>query len=85
MKQGLRDVYISPPPPIEQIQKPLSEQLATKDAQISALTQMLLEKNPAAGPGAQQAVNTFNIWIQLCRVTADDSPSDPPAGGEIIF
>jgi tetratricopeptide (TPR) repeat protein/pimeloyl-ACP methyl ester carboxylesterase len=43
---------------IEQIQKPLSEQLATKDAQISALTQMLLEKNPAAGPGAQQAVGT---------------------------
>ena len=34
---------------IEQIQKPLVEQIA-------ALTKMLLEKNPAAGPGAQQAV-----------------------------
>jgi tetratricopeptide (TPR) repeat protein len=48
---------------IEQIQKPQGEQLAVKDAQIAALnaqnaalTQMLLEKNPAAGPGAQQAV-----------------------------
>ena len=48
---------------IEQIQKPQAEQLAVKDAQIAALnaqnaalTQMLLEKNPAAGPGAQQAV-----------------------------
>jgi tetratricopeptide (TPR) repeat protein len=35
----------------------LVEQLATKDAQIAALTNMLLEKNPsAAGPGAQQPV-----------------------------
>ncbi|MGB6176925.1 MAG: tetratricopeptide repeat protein [Methylocella sp.] len=34
---------------IEQIQKPLVEQIA-------ALTKMLLEKNPAAGSGAQQAV-----------------------------
>jgi tetratricopeptide (TPR) repeat protein len=51
--QGL----IAPPPTIEQIQKPLVEQLATKDVQIAALTKMLLEKNPsAAGPGAQQVV-----------------------------
>jgi hypothetical protein len=41
---------------IEQIQKPLAEQLGQKDAQIAALTKMLLEKNPAAGPGARQAV-----------------------------
>ena len=40
----------------EQIQKPLTDQLGQKDAQIAALTKMLLEKNPAAGPGAQQAV-----------------------------
>jgi len=47
----------------EQIQKPLAEQLGKKDAQIAALnnqnaalTKLLLEKNPAAGPGAQQAV-----------------------------
>src|SRR3981081_2677516 len=32
---------------IEQIQKPLTEQLATKDAQLAALTKILLEKNPA--------------------------------------
>jgi len=37
---------------IEQIQKPLAEQLAAQNA----LIKMLLEKNPAAGPGAQQAV-----------------------------
>jgi tetratricopeptide (TPR) repeat protein len=48
---------IAPPPPIEQIQKPLVDQLARKDEQIAALTKILLEKNPsAAGPGAQQAV-----------------------------
>src|SRR5208283_4190900 len=48
---------------VEQIQKPWAEQLAAKDAQFAALhseyvalTKMLLEKNPAAGPGAQQAV-----------------------------
>ena len=41
---------------IEQIQKPLTEQLSTKDAQIAALTKLLIERNPAAGPGAQQAV-----------------------------
>src|SRR3984893_10121258 len=41
---------------IEQIQKPLTEQLGQKDAQIAALTKLLLEKNPADGPGAQQAV-----------------------------
>jgi tetratricopeptide (TPR) repeat protein len=41
---------------IEQIQKPLAEQLGQKDAQIGALTKLLLEKYPAAGPGAQQAV-----------------------------
>ncbi len=42
---------------IEQIQKPLTEQMGQKDAQIAALTEMLLEKSPvAAGPGAQQAV-----------------------------
>jgi tetratricopeptide (TPR) repeat protein len=48
---------------IEQIQKPLTEQLATKDAQIAALTQMLLEKNPAAGPGAQRAVGAAVMSI----------------------
>jgi tetratricopeptide (TPR) repeat protein len=37
---------------IEQIQKPLAEQLAAQNA----LIKMLLEKNPAAGPGAQQVV-----------------------------
>src|SRR3984893_11835730 len=37
---------------IEQIQKPLAEQLAAQNA----LIKMLVEKNPAAGPGAQQAV-----------------------------
>ncbi len=41
---------------IEQIQKPSAEQLATKDAQIAALTKALLEKNPVAAPGVQQAV-----------------------------
>jgi tetratricopeptide (TPR) repeat protein len=41
---------------IEQIQKPLTEQLSKKDAQIADLTKLLLERNPAAGPGAQQAV-----------------------------
>ena len=43
---------------VEQIQKPLIEQLATKDAQIAALIKMLGEKNPSAasGPGAQQAL-----------------------------
>ena len=39
---------------IEQIQKPLAEQLAAQNA----LIKMLLEKNTAAGPGAQQAVGT---------------------------
>jgi tetratricopeptide (TPR) repeat protein len=38
---------------IQQIQKPLTE---TKDAQIAALTKLLLEKNPEAAPGAEQAV-----------------------------
>jgi hypothetical protein len=37
---------------IEQIQKPLAEQLAAQNA----LIKMLLEKNPTAAPGAQQAV-----------------------------
>ena len=41
---------------IEQIQKPLTDQLSAKDAQIAALTKMLLERNPASGPGAQLAV-----------------------------
>jgi hypothetical protein len=41
---------------IEQIQKPLTEQLAAQNALIANLTKALLEKNPAAGPGAQQAV-----------------------------
>jgi tetratricopeptide (TPR) repeat protein len=44
---------------IEQIQKPLTEQLSKKDAQIAELTNLtksLIEKNAAAGPGAQQAV-----------------------------
>ena len=41
---------------IEQIQKPLTEQLSTKDAQIAALTKLLIERNPSAGPGAQQTV-----------------------------
>jgi hypothetical protein len=53
-----RDTNITGPSKeqIEQIQKPLTEQLGQKDVQIAALTKMLLEKNPAAGPGAQQAV-----------------------------
>jgi tetratricopeptide (TPR) repeat protein len=37
---------------IEQIQKPLAERLAAQNA----LIKMLLEKNPTAAPGAQQAV-----------------------------
>jgi tetratricopeptide (TPR) repeat protein len=37
---------------VEQIQKPLAEQLAAQNA----LIKLLLEKNPAAAPGAQQAV-----------------------------
>jgi hypothetical protein len=41
---------------IEQIQKPLAEQLAAQNALIANLTKALLEKNPAAGPGAQQVV-----------------------------
>jgi hypothetical protein len=41
---------------IEQIQKPLAEQLAAQNALIANLTKALLEKNPAAGPGAQQAI-----------------------------
>jgi tetratricopeptide (TPR) repeat protein len=43
---------------IEQIQKPLTEQLGQKDAQIVTLTKLLLERNSSAasGPGAQQAV-----------------------------
>jgi tetratricopeptide (TPR) repeat protein len=41
---------------IEQIQKPLSEQLAAQNALIANLTKALLEKNPEAGPGAPQAV-----------------------------
>ena len=53
-----RDTNITGPSKgqIEQIQKPLAEQLSQKDTQIAALTKMLLEKNPEAGPGAQQAV-----------------------------
>src|ERR1700736_3569535 len=49
--------------PTVQIQEALTGQLTAKDAQINelikqnvALTKSLLEKNPAAGPGAQQAV-----------------------------
>src|ERR1700724_2346090 len=41
---------------IAQIQKPLVDELGAQRAQIANLTKMLLEKNPAAGPGAQQAV-----------------------------
>jgi tetratricopeptide (TPR) repeat protein len=44
------------PEQIEQIQKPLADQLAAQRAQIENLTKALLERNPAAGPGAQQAV-----------------------------
>jgi tetratricopeptide (TPR) repeat protein/pimeloyl-ACP methyl ester carboxylesterase len=47
---------IAPSPPIEQIQKPLVDQLAKKDEQIAALTKILLERNPSAAPGAPQAV-----------------------------
>ena len=45
-----RDTNITGPSKeqIEQIQKPLTEQLGQKDVQIAALTKMLLEKNPAA-------------------------------------
>src|ERR1700756_1349736 len=50
--------WIAPPPPIEQIQKPLVEQLHVKDIQIAELTKLLVERNPAAGPAAQQAVGT---------------------------
>src|ERR1700737_910533 len=49
--------------PTVQIQEALTGQLTAKDAQINelikqnvALTKLLLEKNQAAGPGAQQAV-----------------------------
>jgi tetratricopeptide (TPR) repeat protein/pimeloyl-ACP methyl ester carboxylesterase len=48
--------WIAPPPPIEQIQKPLIEQLRVKDIQIADLAKLLVERNPAAGPAAQQAV-----------------------------
>jgi hypothetical protein len=41
---------------IEQIQKPLAEQLAAQNALIANLTKALLQKNPATGPGAQQPV-----------------------------
>jgi tetratricopeptide (TPR) repeat protein len=41
---------------IEQIQKPLAEQLAAQNSLITNLSKALLERNPAAGPGAQQAV-----------------------------
>ena len=44
------------PEHIAQIQKPLADELAAQRAQIENLTKMLLEKNPAAAPGAQQAV-----------------------------
>ena len=40
------------PEQIAQIQKPLADELAAQNA----LIKFLLEKNPAAGPGAQQAV-----------------------------
>src|SRR5580704_16478629 len=50
--------------PTAQIQEALTGQLTAKDTQINelikqnaALTKSLLEKNPAAGPGAQQAVS----------------------------
>lgn len=38
------------------IQKLLTDQLGQKDSQIATLTKLLLKENPAAGPGAQQAV-----------------------------
>jgi tetratricopeptide (TPR) repeat protein len=51
------------PEHIEKIQKPWADELAAQRIQFAALqseyvalTKMLLEKNPAAGPGAQQAV-----------------------------
>jgi tetratricopeptide (TPR) repeat protein len=41
---------------VAQIQKPLADELAAQRAQNEKLTNMLLERNPSAGPGAQQAV-----------------------------
>jgi tetratricopeptide (TPR) repeat protein len=41
---------------IAQIQKPLTAELAAERARNDYLTKLLLERNPAAGPGAQQAV-----------------------------
>ena len=55
-------VNIGPSPEqIAQIQKPQGDQLAAKDAQIAELhkiIEMLVEKNPSAAPGTQQAVST---------------------------
>jgi tetratricopeptide (TPR) repeat protein/MinD-like ATPase involved in chromosome partitioning or flagellar assembly len=41
---------------IEQIQKPLAEQLSVQNEQLAALTKLLLEKSPAAGTDAQQTI-----------------------------
>jgi hypothetical protein len=41
---------------IEQIQKPLAEELAAERTRNDNLIKLLLEKNPAAAPGAPQAV-----------------------------
>jgi tetratricopeptide (TPR) repeat protein len=69
---------------IEQIQKPTTEQLAVKDAQIAALnaqnaalTKMLLEKNPAVGPGAQQAVS--GAVQSIARGAAEGDPRSQQA------
>jgi hypothetical protein len=41
---------------VAQIQRPLVEQLAAQNNLITNLTKSLLERNPAAGPGAQQGL-----------------------------
>jgi tetratricopeptide (TPR) repeat protein len=41
---------------VAQIQKPLADELSARRAENENLIKMLLAKNPAAGPGAQQAV-----------------------------
>jgi tetratricopeptide (TPR) repeat protein len=42
---------------IAQIQKPLAEELAAQRARNEKLTDMLLDKNPGAAPGARQALS----------------------------
>jgi tetratricopeptide (TPR) repeat protein len=53
---GVQNFAAPSPELVAQIQKPLAEELAAQRAQNEKLTNMLLERNPAATPGAQQAV-----------------------------